>query len=372
MVDSSQREDSSQARQVNGTYTCRSLADLTWSEDPNQPRRGTLKYDIRLQGASATAMFDLGCDLPIGCISESFVMKNGFVTEQTETPISAQVANGVYVQCSRVVKGVMMKFKTDDSAHRCFKQRLDLPVLPIDIHGVDVILSINWGRRWDAKIDLQNDSVVLHRWTLHGFRYSTEIRSRSFYRDRARSVMSLQQSDIMSKSDVMTPKKFAKTVTKLGWYSVAIIRYQRDIYTCQSCQTRQILSCTDTYNNCKNPDCTNVFDLSTVVILPATKEEIEVADSQFDKEISWEEVESHLGVKSPKDRRPPKCPDEQKMFAEFEDVFPIRLPATIPPKRDIPSFIPLVDDAKPHSPPLRKYSIPELRELKIQIMYFLR
>ena len=357
------------------SYRCNSIEDLNWASPMTPRSRGCLKYDVKIHGVPAIAMFDLGCDLPMGCVSEEFVKKHGLVSTIGDAT-TVQVANGVYVECTRVLKNITVKFLSEnsdpnDSGRKVFKQRLDIPVLPIEIDGVDIVLSINWGRSWDANICLKTDSVKLQRRTPSGRLFSTQLRSRAYHAAHRDSLMSLSRTDIRSSSDVLSPKKFAKEVVKQGFYSLAVVRYQRDIFTCQSCGTKQILGCETAQHECKNPNCSNVFDLSSMLILPATKEELEFSDSQFDKDLTWSEVEDHMGVKTPDERRAPGGPEESKMFKEYSDVFPIKLPPGIPPRRNIPAFIPLVDGSKPHSPPLRKYSIPELRELKIQIAYYL-
>ena len=115
----------------------------------------------------------------------------------------------------------------------------------------------------------------------------------------------------------------------------------------------------------------NPVAAATAHIFPTT-EEREAADGQFDKNIPWEECERHMGVVSPDDRRKPGNQDEANAFTRNVDRLPRTLVDGVRCVRNVPSFIQLEPDARPHHPPLRKCSLPELQELRIQLTYYLK
>jgi hypothetical protein len=67
----------------------------------------------------------------------------------------------------------------------------------------------------------------------------------------------------------------------------------------------------------------------------------------------------------------PRDPRLVKLLDEFKDVLPAELPPGLPPDRGVAHRIETVADAKPHAPPLRRYSPAEDAEIRKQVSLLL-
>ena len=67
------------------------------------------------------------------------------------------------------------------------------------------------------------------------------------------------------------------------------------------------------------------------------------------------------------DSEPPQDPQLRALLKKYQHLMPDELPAGLPPRRAIEHKIELTGDAKPHAPPLRRYSPLEDEEIRKQV-----
>lgn len=335
------------------------------NEYHNNARR-MLSFDGKLCGVETEVIIDSGCDVVSGVISSDVVNHHGLPSVKI-TPFKVQVANGQFVQCSQKLSNISLKLGN-------FKESLDLYILPLK--GLQVVLGSDWLARRNPNIDWSSGTMTIVRGTKGDATktFSTVIRPKH-------NAANLNRTTVQSGCQVVeqTAAQFSRTLKNLNKSfrsrhnkHLPTKEYFRKMSTMQAVDQTCFISIirkkkdiimTDDFNN---PSC-------NIVIPSVTADEVEAADSQFDKNNSFSDPSRE---KSSKPRRACTSEMDKQIFQDYttpeKNVFPVDLPKGLPLERsfDTPHFIPLMENAVPYSRSPYKCSNAELEELRKQLEYY--